>query len=250
MLLHDPVAGEKRDNVRKLLLSLRDGFDGVLAVLRREKWASYEELLQSWVRYGLQLDFRSSLPAGSDDSLSQSSSQSPSQNQTATATVTATATATVISAPASAPLTLSPRDLAHIPSVFGVPVHDLGQLKTEHWGQHRAQHTTQQDAKTNDKNEDNLANPGAGSDRNKHEAQQGRKKVEVRYLMRIDQLLLRESVRRGLCMRGHIYRSVMWGFVDPETLQAGARIDRGGFGKERDEEQEEEGELDVKVSWF
>lgn len=229
MMLHDPVAGEKRDDMRKLLMSIREGFDGVLAVLKREKWRSTHDFLQGWVRYGLHLTLTSngSEQATHDQiaSSSQTQAQAPNPNQTVTATATAIATA----GSAFTPLQLRADEFSTITSVFHVPMHEIGQLKKEHWGQKTDMFES--------------SNPRRGAGGNAETAR-------VRYLMRIDQLLLRESVRRGLRMRGHIYKSLVWGYIDPVTLETGTRVLRGGRGGGGDGEirkDRKEGELDVRV---
>ena len=49
MRLNDPVSGEKRDGVRKILLAQRS-FTTILRVLKREMWTTRFDMLKEWVR--------------------------------------------------------------------------------------------------------------------------------------------------------------------------------------------------------
>ena len=50
MRLNDPVGPEKRDGMRKLLLS-QESFTTVLKVLRRDMWAKQFDVMREWIRY-------------------------------------------------------------------------------------------------------------------------------------------------------------------------------------------------------
>ena len=56
MILHDPLDPEKRDAIRKILLSSIDGFDTMLKALKRELWRDEFEIIRAWTRCGFQLD--------------------------------------------------------------------------------------------------------------------------------------------------------------------------------------------------
>ena len=49
MRLNDPISGEKRDGMRKLLLAQRS-FTPLLMVLKREMWTTRYDVLREWVR--------------------------------------------------------------------------------------------------------------------------------------------------------------------------------------------------------
>ncbi len=49
MRLNDPVSGEKRDGMRKLLLAQRS-FTTILRVVKRELWTTRFEILREWIR--------------------------------------------------------------------------------------------------------------------------------------------------------------------------------------------------------
>ncbi|KIW98621.1 uncharacterized protein Z519_00282 [Cladophialophora bantiana CBS 173.52] len=62
MRLNDPVGGEKRDGMRKLLLAQRS-FTTVLRVLKREMWTTRFDALREWIKYKY-------MPAADEEGLS------------------------------------------------------------------------------------------------------------------------------------------------------------------------------------
>jgi len=70
-------------------------------------------------------------------------------------------------------------------SIFGVPATEVGRLKWEYWGRRSSEQVG---------------------------------KREVRLLLRPDQLVMREAIRRGLRFTRHFFRCLLYGYVRPETL--------------------------------
>ncbi|KAJ9654821.1 hypothetical protein H2198_006176 [Neophaeococcomyces mojaviensis] len=190
MLLNDPLGGEKRDAMRKLLFSSCDGFDTILRVLNRDPipgrgWNNELDLLRAWTRYGLQV--------GEDG------------------------TERAIGG-GFVPFGLSEEERKTSKSVFGIPREEVGLLKREFWG---------------------------ALDMYQRPDKKGKKKTVVgrqpSYLMRVDQLVLRESIKRGMVMSKQFLRSLLHGYVDQDTLE---RIPVREYGR-RSEVLETEGEYDV-----
>ena len=78
--------------------------------------------------------------------------------------------------------------------IFGVPLEECGSLKKQWWGEKR---------KLEGMNK-----------RMNENGEQG----DVLWLLRPDQLIVREVVRRGLRFRKHVLRCMLYGYVDPRTL--------------------------------
>jgi len=190
MLLNDPLGGEKRDAIRKLLFSSADGFDTIHRVLKRDPipgrgWNNELDVLRAWTRYGLQVG-----PDGTERAISGG----------------------------FVPFGLSPEQRAQSQSVFGIPRDEVGLLKREFWG---------------------------ALDRYQQRVdQKGKRRVVVGrqpgYLMRVDQLVLRESIKRGMVMSKQFLRSLLHGYVDQDTLE---RIPVREYGR-RSDVLEAEGEYD------
>lgn len=71
--------------------------------------------------------------------------------------------------------------------IFGIPIKDAGKLRWEYWG---------------------LKTPG----------QVGRR--HLRALLRPEQLIMREAIRRGIRFQKHFLRCVLYGYVRPDTLES------------------------------
>jgi len=164
MLLNDPVGGEKRDGLRKILLSASDGFDTLRRVLQRREWRTELDMLRAWTRYGLQL--------GSES------------GDTAERAIGG----------GFIPLGLSAAEHAQSLNVFGIPRAEVGLLKREFWGRLTYNTATRQKVH-------GFRNRGR----------------EPAFLIRPDQLVLREAVRRGLVFRKQFLRALLWGYVDEES---------------------------------
>ena len=78
--------------------------------------------------------------------------------------------------------------------IFGIPVEECGQLKKQYWGNTRMLDVMKKRMQANGEEGDPL------------------------WLLRPDQLIVREAVRRGLRFRGHVLKCMLYGFVDPRTL--------------------------------
>lgn len=163
MLLNDPCGGEKRDGVRKMLLSACDGFDTLVRVLQRRDWRDEVGILRAWTRYGLQLEGESGERAIGGGWV---------------------------------PLGLSAEEHAASQSVFGIPRAEVGLLKREFWGK--------------------LTYDSKRKERVVSAAERGYGRKPM-YLIRPDQLVLREAVRRGLVFRKQFLRALMSGYVDEES---------------------------------
>jgi len=164
MLLNDPVGGEKRDGVRKMLLSAADGLDTLVRVLQRRQWGRELGVIRAWTRYGLQL-------GDGDDGGGERAI-----------------------AGGWVPLGLSASEHAVSTSVFGVPRAEVGLLKREFWGALNCDRRTQT--------------------KKKIVSGWGRKPM---FLIRPDQLILREAVRRKLVFRKQFLRALLFGYVDEES---------------------------------
>lgn len=189
MVCNDPVAGEKRDALRKLFMSSIDGFDTLRKVLKREMWTDELEVLRAWTRYGFQLD-----------------REDPNEPPVGGGWV---------------PLGLDEDDHAASDYVFGIPRDEAGLLKKESWGK---------------LNYDPVArlrtHPAVGR--------------TTTFLMRPDQIVIREAVRRGMRMGKQFLRALMYGYVDEETLGAVPPRDLNG-GRSRVLEEEDEYGVDDLV---
>ncbi|KAK5953598.1 hypothetical protein OHC33_005542 [Knufia fluminis] len=176
MLLNDPCGGEKRDGVRKMVLSACDGFDTLVRVLQRRDWRDEVGILRAWTRYGLQLEGESGERAIGGGWV---------------------------------PLGLSAEEHAASQSVFGIPRAEVGLLKREFWGK--------------------LTYDSKRKERVVSAAERGYGRKPM-YLIRPDQLVLREAVRRGLVFRKQFLRALMSGYVDEdsETFEALPPADYNG----------------------
>lgn len=163
MLLNDPCGGEKRDGVRKMLLSASDGFDTLVRVLQRREWRDEIGILRAWTRYGLQLEGESGERAIGGGWV---------------------------------PLGLTAEQHAESSSVFGIPRAEVGLLKQEFWGQ--------------------LSYDTKRKKRVVSGAERGWGRLPM-YLIRPDQLVLREAVRRKLVFRKQFLRALLFGYVDEES---------------------------------
>lgn len=170
MLCNSSLAAEKRDALRKLMLSSVDGFDTILKVLRRDVWEDELQLLRAWTRYGLLLDHESTRGA---------------------------------QRPGFVPFRLSAEQLARSKTIFGIPKDEAGLLKREFWGKIEFDPATERRR--------------FPSERVGVFQQLGQ---PPRYLIRPDQLALRETVRRGMVFSKQFLRGLLHGYVDEETLQA------------------------------
>ena len=72
-----------------------------------------------------------------------------------------------------------------VKNIFGVPVEKVGKLKYEYWGEYV----------------------------------QDKLRKEPQLLLRPDQLIIREAIRRGLRFHKHFLRSMCYGYVRPDTLE-------------------------------
>lgn len=142
MVANDPVASDKRDGLRKLLLSQRGGLDIILKVLKREMWRKKSEYLVAWVKTTMNIENLT------EDRL---------------------------------------REMG-VENVFGVPKAQIGGGKFEYWGLRGIVDETT-----------NQRRP---------------------YLLRPDQLVMREAIRRGLRFDNHFMRCVLYGYVRPDTLES------------------------------
>lgn len=185
MVCNDPVAGEKRDAMRKLFMSSVDGFDTLRKVLKGEMWTNELEVLRAWTRYGFQLD-----------------REDPNERAMGGGWV---------------PLGLDEDDHAASDYVFGIPRDEAGLLKKEFWGKFNY------DPERKMRTSTALGRP-------------------TKFLMRPDQIVIREAVRRGMRMGKQFLRALMHGYVDEETLGAVPPRDLNG-GRSRI--LEEEGEYGV-----
>ncbi len=88
--------------------------------------------------------------------------------------------------------------------IFGVPLEECGSLKKQWWGEKRRLEGMKKKMREN--------------------GEEG----EVLWLLRPDQLIVREVVRRGLRFQKHALKCMLYGFVDPRTL---SDVDWGGEGK-------------------
>ncbi|KAJ9644242.1 hypothetical protein H2204_001593 [Knufia peltigerae] len=153
MRLNDPVAGEKRDGLRKMLLQQKS-FTTIVRVIKREIWKTKYEVMQEWVR-------QRCVP--------------------------------------------QPNELG-VP-IFGVPPEKIGKGKLEYWGE-------------------------------RSEAVLGRTPKD---LLRPDQLIIREALRRCLPMGKEYLRFMVSGYVRPDTLNNYAPRT---YGRRIDELEDEEYEVD------
>ncbi|KAK5072454.1 hypothetical protein LTR64_005075 [Lithohypha guttulata] len=190
MACNDPVAGEKRDGMRKLMLSAIDGFDTILKVVRREMWTDELDVLRAWTRFGFQLDRE----------------QGPRRA-------------------GWAPLRLSDEEHTASKTVFGIKKEEVGLLKREFWGKLEVDPVS---------GRRRGAVNGVGTVK-----EMGRM---PQYLMRPDQILLREVVRREMTFQQGFLRALITGYVDEETLEAVPPRDLNGG---RSGVLELEGEYDV-----
>lgn len=215
MVLHDPLAGEKRDSMRKLLLSARDGFDTLLRLLKRDPaigrsggggWNNELDALRSWARYGLYLP---------EDGMERAIGGG------------------------MIPFNLTPKQHAECTSLFGIPRDEIGLLKREFWGA-LDMYQRGGDTKTNK----NTGGSSGGRAKSGQNTNTPRRRVIGRtpgYLMRIDQLLVRETLRRKMAMNKQFLRAMLHGYIDPATLE---RIPVREYGR-RSDVLEEMGEYDV-----
>ena len=132
MRLNDPVSGEKRDGMRKLLLAQRS-FTTVLRVLKREALTTRFEILKEWIRL----------------------KYTPAEDE------------------------------LDLPSIFGIPIDQVGKRKLEYWGLRSAE---------------DLERP-------------------IQPLLRPDQLVVREVFKRGMRFDKHYLRFMLYGYIRPDTLE-------------------------------
>lgn len=171
MMCNCPLAAEKRDVVRKMLMSSIDGFDTILKVLQRGAWEDELQLLRAWARYGLQLDREDQRERAIGGGW--------------------------------VPLGLTTEEHAQSTTLFGIPRDEVGLLKREFWGRLEYDPITGKRC---------LPFKGVGTVKGL-----GRKPM---YLMRPDQLALREAVKRGMTFSKQFLRGLLHGYVDEETLEA------------------------------
>ncbi|KAK5089791.1 hypothetical protein LTR70_006165 [Exophiala xenobiotica] len=190
MLLNDPVGGEKRDGVRKMLLSACDGLGTLRRVLQRRDWTGEVSIIRAWTRYGLQLGDDES--GGSERAISGG----------------------------WVPLGLSAAEHAASSSVFGIPRAEVGLLKREFWG-----------ALSYDRTQKKKIASTAW----------GRKPM---FLIRPDQLVLREAVRRKMVFRKQFLRALLFGYVDEES-EVFERMEVADYNAGRSPVLEAEGEYEV-----
>ena len=167
MLFNDPVAGEKRDGARRMVLAQRS-LTCLMLVLRGEIWGSKIEVLREWVRWKYEL----------------------SEEE---------------------------RELVGEEGVFGVPREECGKLKLQYWG-----------GREYEVMKERLNGQGEG----------------VLWLLRPDQLIVREAVRRGVRFKGYYLKCLLYGFVDPRTLRDVDLEMEGRSTMRRDEGLQGHGEYD------
>ena len=103
--------------------------------------------------------------------------------------------------------------------IMGVPLHECGMLKYPYWGESRKLAELRFEAKKKGNN-------------------------DADWLLRPDQMIVREAVRRGLSFRGHVLRCLLFGYVDLKTLDD---VDFAAEGRDvwrRERLLEEHGEYD------
>lgn len=186
MLCNEPLAGEKRDGIRKLFMSSANGFDTLRAMLNGEIWRNELEVLRAWTRYGFQLDREDGHERAMGGGW--------------------------------VPLGLTDEQHAASRTVFGIPRDEVGLLKKEFWGKLDYDPVLK---------------------KRKRAPYIGRSTM---YLMRPDQIVLREAVRRGMKMGKQFLRALMFGYVNEETLTAVPPRDLNGG---RSSLLEDEGEYSV-----
>lgn len=165
MAFNSPESGEKRDALRKLVMSSVNGLDTLRRVLKGELWADEMGILRAWTRYAFQLD-----------------RENPQEPEP------------VLVAPGWVSLRLSEEDNAASDNIFGIPRDEVGLLRKEFWGEFDYNYDT----------------------RMRTWCPLGRK---TSGLLRPDQIVLREAVRRGYKMGKQILQAVLVGYLDEETLE-------------------------------
>lgn len=176
MLFNDPVAGEKRDALRKLVMSSVNGLDTLRRVLKKEIWTDEMEVLRAWTRYGFDLD-----------------REDPNEHARRGG--------------GWVPMNLTEDDFAASDNVFGIPRDEVGLLRKEFWGKFDYNQETKM----------------------RTLCPMGRRTYS---LMRPDQIVLREAIRRKMKMGKQFLKAMLVGYVDEVTLGAvEARDLNGGRGR-------------------
>lgn len=192
MACHDPVGPEKRDGMRRLMMSSCHGLADMLRCIRGEIWETELDVLRAWTRYGLQLDREDAEPG------------------------------------VWRPLGLSREEIEGCKTVFGIPRAEVGMLKKEFWGKMDF-----------DANGERKALKGLGTVKGL-----GRQPA---YLLRPDQIVIREVVNRGMKFGKNFLRALIDGYVDYETMEALPPRDLNG-GRSRNLEKEDEYDVDDAVA--
>ena len=188
MICNEPLAAEKRDEVKKMLMSSVNGFDTILKVVKREIWTEELDVLRAWVRYRFDI-------AGEEWEVNHHGE--------------------------IAPLGLSREEFVKSKTILGVPREQAGIFRGEFWGQ---------------------VDMAKGVMKGLPEY--GRRFQE---LIRPDQLVLREYVKRGHVFGKGYMRALLEGYEDGKARQAVPPRDLNG-GRSLILEKEGEYELDDAVA--